>query len=280
MTTDKTTKTTKTKKTASGKPDIVTAGLIIIGDEILSGRTQDTNLAYLATWLNELGVRLMEARVIADDQKAIVEAVNRCRTRFDYVFTTGGIGPTHDDITTDAIARTFGVAAPVHDEALRRLRQHYGQAGLNPARRRMARIPEGASLIDNPISRAPGYRIENVFVLAGIPAVMQAMLESLRHELVGGAPVHSHALAVHLLESVLAGGLADIQDRNPDVAIGSYPFFRDGRVGANLVLRSTDTARIDAVADEVRAMIRGLGAEPIETPPGLERLGGPRSPCP
>jgi len=260
--------TEKDQAKQPGATRIVRAALIIIGDEILSGRTQDTNLAYLATWLNELGVRLTEARVVADDQGAIVEAVNICRARFDYLFTTGGIGPTHDDITTDAIAKAFGVAAPLHDEALSRLRQHYGKAGLNPARRRMARIPEGASLIENPISRAPGYRIENVFVLAGIPAVMQAMLESVRHDLVGGASVRSHAVAVHLPESVLAGALSDIQDHNPDVAIGSYPYFRDGRVGANLVLRSTDTARIDAVAEEVRAMIRALGAAPIEMTPG------------
>jgi len=251
-----------------GAAGVVRAALIIIGDEILSGRTQDTNLAYLAKWLNELGIRLMEARVIPDEEDTIIEAVNACRARFDYVFTTGGIGPTHDDITTDAIARAFGVAAPEHEEALSRLRQHYGKAGLNPARRRMARIPEGAVLIDNPISRAPGYRMENVFVLAGIPAVMQAMLESIRHDLVGGAPVRAHAIAVNLPESVVAGALSEIQARHRDVSIGSYPYFRDGRVGANLVLRSTDTARIDQVADEVRAMIRELGAEPIETTPG------------
>ncbi|MFQ5533850.1 MAG: competence/damage-inducible protein A [Sphingomonadales bacterium] len=253
------------------KPDVnVTACLIVIGDEILSGRTRDANLAHLGLWLNELGIRLNEARVIPDDAKVIADTVNACRTAFDYVFTTGGIGPTHDDITSESIARALDLQIEVNDEAYALLRDHYGPGGLNDARLRMARMPRGATLIENPISKAPGFRIENIFVMVGIPAVMRAMLESLRHEVVGGAPVLSRSVAAHMAESLLAGPLGEIQDRNPGVQIGSYPFFQNKKAGANLVMRSTKAARLDAVVDEVRAMIRALGGEPIETSQDLK----------
>ncbi len=246
-------------------PVTVTAAAIIIGDEILSGRTRDKNLGYLGEWLGDLGIRLVEARVIPDDAEVIAETVNACRANFDYVFTTGGIGPTHDDITSGSVAMAFGVPLVVDEDARALLGDHYGPGGLNEARLRMARVPEGAELIDNPISKAPGFRIENVFVMAGIPVVMRAMLESLRHELVGGAPLLSCSVAAPLPESLIAGPLGEIQDGNPDVQIGSYPFFRNNQAGANLVMRATDPARLEAVAAAVRAMITALGAEPVDT---------------
>ena len=244
----------------------VTAALIIIGNEILSGRTRDENLQFLAENLNEAGVQLAECRVVRDIEAEIVAAVNECRTRFDYVFTTGGIGPTHDDITADSIAAAFDVAIDHHPEAVALLEAHYARTELelNQARMRMARIPDGGSLIDNPISTAPGFRIENVFVLAGVPVIMRAMFESLRHQLDGGAPVRSIAIAVHLAEGVMAPGLAELQGRYPEVDMGSYPFYREGRYGTSIVCRSTDEARLAGAADELRQMMRALGGTPLE----------------
>lgn len=242
----------------------VTAALVIIGNEILSGRTQDVNLPFLAKRLNELGVQLREVRVVPDVEGRIVEAVNACRPAFDYVFTTGGIGPTHDDITTQAIAKAFGVPLVLDAEAVRRLAEHYGEAELNEARLRMARVPEGAKLIDNPVSKAPGFCIENVFVFAGVPRIMQAMFENVKHVLTGGAVVKSRAIAAFLLEGEIAAGLARLQQRYPDLEIGSYPFLRHGKLGTSVVLRGTEEERIADAAEELIAFLRHLGGEPVE----------------
>ena len=250
------------------KGEIVTAAVIIIGDEILSGRTKDKNLGYLTEELTKLGIRVQEARIVPDELDEIAAAVNACRGRYDYVFTTGGIGPTHDDITVDSIAAAFGVPAGHNAQAVEILRRHTSQTGmqLNEARMRMARTPEGAVLIENPVSKAPGWRVENVYVMAGIPVIAQAMFESLKHELVGGAPVKSVAIMAYLGEGTIATGLGRIQDEFPDVAIGSYPFHRNGRYGATLVCRATDENALEAAADAIRGMVLDLGGEPLEAP--------------
>lgn len=235
-----------------------TACLIIIGNEILSGRTKDTNLPWLGEQLNEIGVRLREARVIPDIHETIVATVNACRTAFDYVFTTGGIGPTHDDITSAAIAKAFGVALPRHPEAERLLRAHYGDQ-INEARLKMAEIPEGGTLIPNPVSIAPGYRIGNVFVLAGVPRIMQAMFEHAKHELRGGKKMLSRTLSIFVTEGTIAKGLTDIQNRFPEVEIGSYPFIRTNRLGTSLVLRCTNEARLGEACGQLRAFLETTG---------------------
>lgn len=242
----------------------VTAAVLVVGNEILSGRTKDANLAYLAVELNKLGVRLLEARVVADVESRIVEAVNALRARYDYVFTTGGIGPTHDDITAECIAKAFGVKLLRHPEAVAILERQYKPGDLNEARLRMANVPEGGSLIHNPVSAAPGFQIGNVFVMAGVPAIMQAMFQGLRHRLVGGAPLRSRAVATNLPEGRIALGLGALQERHPEVEIGSYPFYRLGRFGVSLVIRSTDQAAIDRTADELTVLLRGLGGEILE----------------
>ena len=239
----------------------VTACLLIIGNEILSGRTQDANLAFLGHRLNEIGIRLSEARVIPDDEAVIVGTLNEVRARFDYVFTTGGIGPTHDDITGACAAKAFGRPLTLHPEAHARLLAHYPPGQLNEARLRMAHTPEGAELIDNPVSTAPGFQVENVFVMAGIPAVMQAMFEGIVHRLVGGKPLESRALTVALPEGRVAKDLGALQEAYPEVEMGSYPFNRQGNFGTRLVLRSTDTARLAAAALKLDAIVKALGGE-------------------
>ncbi len=237
---------------------MVTACALIIGNEVLSGRTQDANLAFLGESLNDLGIRLMEARVIPDIPEAIVAAVNEVRARFDYVFTTGGIGPTHDDITAECVARAFGVALIRNPEAEAILVDFYGRAELNEGRLRMANTPENAVLIENPISKAPGFQIGNVFVMAGIPRVMRAMFETLRPRLKGGRPLLSLSLTVNLPESVMAPGLGTIQDQHAGVEIGSYPFQKDGRFGVRLVMRAPDSEDLAKVGGLVRALIGEL----------------------
>jgi len=237
----------------------VTAALLIIGDEILSGRTQDKNLAYLATWLNEIGIQLAEVRVVMDDRDAIASALNALRSQNSYVFTTGGIGPTHDDITVDSIAHAFGVDVVVDPAADALLKSYYKEGEYTPARQRMARVPSGARLIDNPISIAPGISIENVFILAGVPKIMQAMLEGVRPHLQGGDKVLSQSLTIRAPESRIAEGLGAIQDKHAATSIGSYPFFKDGEGGAQVVVRATETALIAAAMADVRALCRDLG---------------------
>ncbi|MBO0334886.1 competence/damage-inducible protein A [Sneathiella sp. CAU 1612] len=246
---------------------IVTAAILVIGDEILSGRTQDKNMAWLAGRLNDIGVQLREARVVPDIEAEIVAAVNALRAKFDYVFTTGGIGPTHDDITADSIAAAFGVGIDHHPEAMALLTRHYETSGIefNNARKRMARIPDGASLVNNPVSKAPGFRIENVYVMAGVPTIMQAMFEEIAPELVGGPKVLSRTIGAGLPEGRVAEKLGALQETYPDVSMGSYPYFRQGEVGTNLVLRSIDKTALDAAYDDLAAYLKEEGASVVET---------------
>lgn len=233
-----------------------TAAMLVIGDEILSGRTKDINTGYLAERLTETGIALSEVRMVADDHAAIVAAVRALSGAWDHVFTSGGIGPTHDDITADAIAAAFGVAIDVREDARALIAAHYVRNGieLNANRLRMARIPDGATLIDNPVSIAPGFTIANVHVMAGVPAVFQTMVQSVVATLQGGDPVISRTLRVDRAEGVIAGPLGAVAGRHPAVSIGSYPFIRQGRFGANLVFRATDVSLLDAaVADFVTA---------------------------
>ncbi len=244
---------------------IWTAALIVIGDEILSGRTQDRNIAQLATWLNVQGIRLGEVRVVADVEGAIVEAVNALRARNDYVFTTGGIGPTHDDITVDSIAAALGVPVIVHPEARAILEAYYEtRGGLTDARLRMARVPDGGELIQNRMSGAPGIRIGNIFIMAGVPHIAAAMLDSLTGTLEGGLPVVSGTLGCWVGESEVAELLRSVERAHDGVAIGSYPFFREGRTGANFVVRATDPAVVDACIADLAAQLRTAGREPVE----------------
>jgi molybdenum cofactor synthesis domain-containing protein len=242
----------------------VTACVLIIGNEILSGRTQDANLGFLAQGLNEVGVRLREARVIPDDAATIVDTVNEVRAAFDYVFTTGGIGPTHDDITSACVAQAFGVKLILHPEAKRILEAHYPPGAVNEARLRMAQVPQGASLLLNPISRAPGFRIGNVFVLPGVPQIMQAIFNELKHHLKGGARVLSRSVSCTLGEGTIAQDLAALQERYSDLEIGSYPYFRRSDFGVTLVVRGTEGARIAACVEELKGLIRALGGDPQE----------------
>ncbi len=230
----------------------INAALLIIGDEILSGRTHDKNLPYLAEWLNEAGIQLIEVRVVPDVHTVIVDAVNALRITHDYVFTTGGIGPTHDDITAECIAAAFGLPLTIHPEAFQRLEDHYGSADFTDARQRMAHTPKGADLIDNPVSIAPGFQVENVFVMAGVPKIMQAMLETLRPRLRTGRTVLSRALTIHAPESKMATALGEIQNTHEGVSLGSYPFFRNGSVGTQIVVRSTEMQKIDVALESLR----------------------------
>ena len=250
--------------TSNPEPKIVTACVLIIGNEILSGRTPDANLAFLAKGLTEIGIRLREARVIPDDNDVIVSTVNAVRAAFNYVFTTGGIGPTHDDITARSVADAFGVALIVHPEAKRLLETHYPPGQLNEARLRMATVPEGAVLLPNPISRAPGFQIGNVFVLPGVPSIMQGIFEQLRHRLVGGTKMLSRSVSCHLGEGTLANDLGALQARYPDLEIGSYPYFRRGDFGVTLVLRGTEKVRLAVAVEELNTLIRTLGGDPQE----------------
>ncbi len=227
-------------------PETVSAALVVIGEEILSGRTKDENIGYIAAYLTRIGILLREVRIVADLDTAIVQAVNELRARFTYVFATGGIGPTHDDVTTDAIAKAFGVAVVVDPAAVAAMRKRFSGAELTPARLRMARIPEGASLIDNAISRAPGFMIENVIVMAGVPRIMQVMLDAVSPWLAKGRPMLSRSVRLDVAEGDAADGLRDLQAAHPEVQIGSYPFFENKRLGTYVVLRSTDESRLAA----------------------------------
>ena len=242
----------------------VTAAVLLIGNELLSGRTKDANLNYLTRQLSAMGIRLAEARMVADGEAEIVEAVNALRAGYDYLFTTGGIGPTHDDITCECVAKAFGLDYVLNAEAHRILEDYYDGSGreLNEARLRMAHTPQGAELVDNPISRAPGFRVENVIVMAGIPAVMRAMFESIAPRLEGGAKVATRAVAVLMGEGDIARPLSELQARNESLEIGSYPFVRKGRFGTTLVLRGTDAGAVDAAAEELKTMLTALGATP------------------
>ena len=245
---------------------IYTAGLVIIGDEILSGRTHDKNIAQVASWLQVQGIRLAEVRVVPDETAKIVAAVDALRAENDYLFTTGGIGPTHDDITVDAVAQALGVPVVVHPEARAILERYYAdKGGLNEGRLRMARVPEGAELIANRLSGAPGIRIGNIHLMAGVPHITAGMLDALTGTLEGGAPLLSETLGGFIPESEVAGLLRVTEKAHPDCQIGSYPFFRDGRVGSNFVIRSTEAEALAACAAELG---RGLAAAGFAWEPG------------
>ena len=248
---------------ASDPGRIYTAALLIIGDEILSGRTQDANLAYLAKWLGVQGIRLREARVVADDHAAIGDAINALRVTHDYLFTTGGIGPTHDDITVDAIAAALGVGVVVHPAARAILEKYYGDK-LTDARLRMARVPLGAELIENPRTGAPGIRHGNIFIMAGVPAITQGMLAALDGKLPGGKPVLSRTVAAWTAESAVAATLGAVEKANPGTQIGSYPFWREGRTGANFVIRATDPALLSVCAAALLTALTDAGLDPID----------------
>lgn len=239
-----------------------TAAVLLIGDEILSGRTKDKNLGYIADFLTAMGIDLMEARLVADIEEEIVAALNALRSRYTYVFTTGGIGPTHDDITADAVARAFGVSIDHDPRAVAILEAYYEEVGreLTEARMSMARIPDGADLIENPVSRAPGFHIGNVFVMAGVPKIMQAMLDVIQSRLTRGKPVLSETLSVKIGEGDLGGPLKIIQSNHPGVTIGSYPFELAGGFGSNLVVRGRDEALLQAAAADIAGMIETLRA--------------------
>jgi molybdenum cofactor synthesis domain-containing protein len=241
---------------------IWTAGLVVIGDEILSGRTQDRNIAQIGTWLNLQGIRLAEVRVVPDERAKIVAAVNALRDACDYLFTTGGIGPTHDDITVDAIAAALGVAVVVHPKARAMLEGYYaGRGGLTEARLRMARVPEGAELIENRMSGAPGIRHGNIFILAGVPHIATLMLEALSGQLEGGRPLLSRTIGCWAPESEVADLLGETERAHEGCQIGSYPFFKDGRVGANFVIRSADEGGLEACASDLIGRLEAAGRE-------------------
>ncbi len=251
----------------SSSRDIVTAAMLVIGDEILSGRTQDKNVSYLANRLGEAGIQLHEVRIIPDIEDEIIDAVNHCRRKYDYVFTSGGIGPTHDDITADSIAAAFGVGIDFHPEAMTILTRHYETSGIefNDARKRMARIPDGGELVDNPVSKAPGFRLENVFVMAGVPQIMQAMMDSILPVLQGGRKMLSRSLSANLPEGKVANALGALQEKYPDVSMGSYPYFRQGNVGTNLVLRSIYQDNLESAFSELKEMLVSFNCEITET---------------
>jgi molybdenum cofactor synthesis domain-containing protein len=247
-----------TPMTAAPAP---TAAMLAIGDELLSGRTKDRNIGHLAEMLTVAGIDLKEVRIVGDEPHVIADTLNTLRRSYDFVVTSGGIGPTHDDVTADAIGAAFGLAVSEHPEAMRRMAENYAARGLefNEARRRMARTPEGASLVDNPISTAPGFRVDNVFVLAGVPSIFQAMLDNVLKELPTGTPVRSASVECPFAEGTIGTPLREIQKRHPAVAIGSYPRSDNGRYWAELVVRSRDEAALAAAKAEIEAMLRDLG---------------------
>jgi len=242
--------------------DTVTAAMLVIGDEILSGRTQDSNFAYIARFLGALGIDLCEGRIVPDIEDEIVAAVNALRARYTYVFTSGGIGPTHDDITADAIAKAFGVGISHHAEAMALLGARYKPGEFNEMRQRMARLPHTASLIRNSVSTAPGFQIGNVFVMAGVPMVFQAMLEDVVPRLTRGAQVLSATVSARVAEGRIAAALARVQDAHKSVAIGSYPFYREDGFGVQMVVRGRDADAVESAARAVEETVRAEGAEP------------------
>jgi molybdenum cofactor synthesis domain-containing protein len=246
------------------KNDSITAAILVIGDEILSGRTQDTNTNYIARFLGAMGIDLRECRVVPDVEDEIVAALNALRARYTYIFTTGGIGPTHDDITADAVAKAFGVGIDYHPEAMALMAARYKTPeDFNEMRKRMARIPDTATLIKNLVSTAPGFQIGNVFVMAGVPMVMKAMLEELSSRLERGAMVHVATIEAHLPEGQIAAALAKIQSGHKTLSVGSYPFYREGGPGTQLVVRGRDLAEVETAAGEIEAAVRAEGKEPL-----------------
>jgi len=229
----------------------VNAAILIIGNEILSGRTQDTNTSSIALWLNSIGVTVNEVRVIPDIEDTIIDTVNILRKTSDYVFTTGGIGPTHDDITAQSISKAFKLEYEIHKEAFKILKAYYNVGEFNEGRQKMVWMPKNAKLILNPTSGAPGFNIENVFCLPGVPSILKSMLGGLQNRIVGGKPILSHTISLRTVESEIAKSLANVQDNNKDLEIGSYPFFQAGKLGVSIVLRSEDQSKINKCSKEI-----------------------------
>ncbi len=239
----------------------VFAGIIIIGNEILSGRTQDTNTSTLSIWLNSLGIKVQEVRVIPDIEETIIKTVNELRKKYNYIFTTGGIGPTHDDITASSISKAFNLTYGPHKEAMTILEKYYKPGEFNEGRKKMAYMPTNANLIINPTRGAPGFNVENVFCLPGVPSILKSMIGGIAHRLVGGKPLLSQTLNLRTVESEIDKSLSEVQTNNKEVDIGSYPFFKAGKLGVAIVLRSTDQNKIDKCILEIQKFIKEKNIE-------------------
>ncbi len=242
----------------------VNAAILIIGNEILSGRTQDTNTSTLAIWLNSIGVKVNEVRVIPDIERKIIDTLNVLRKENNYVFTTGGIGPTHDDITAQSVSKAFGRKYKIHKEAFKILEAYYQPGEFNEGRQRMVWMPENAELILNPTSGAPGFNVENVFCLPGVPSIMKSMLGGLKNKIVGGEPILSQTISLRTVESEIANSLTEIQDQNKDVEIGSYPFFHAGKLGVSIVLRSEEQSKIDDCNSQILKFVNEKKIEVVD----------------
>ena len=242
----------------------VNAAILIIGNEILSGRTQDTNTSTLANWLNSIGVKVGEVRIIPDNENIIINTVDFLRKNYEYVFTTGGIGPTHDDITARSISKAFGLKYEIHNEAFKILEAYYKPGEFNEGRQKMTWMPRQANLILNPSSGAPGFNVDNVFCLPGVPSIMKSMLGGLKNKLAGGEPILSHTINLRTVESEIANSLMKVQDQNQDVEIGSYPFFHAGKLGVSIVLRSENQSKIDYCNTQILKFIKEKDIEIVE----------------
>ena len=242
----------------------VNAAILIIGNEILSGRTQDTNTGTLANWLNSIGVKVNEVRVVPDIEKKIIDSLNILRSENDYVFTTGGIGPTHDDITAQSVAKAFGLKYEIHKEAFKILEAYYKPGEFNEGRQKMVWMPENSELILNPTSGAPGFSVKNVFCLPGVPSILKSMLGGLKNRIVGGQPILSHTISLKTVESEIASSLTKVQDNNKEVEIGSYPFFHAGKLGVSIVLRSEDQSKIDLCNSQILEFIKEKKIEIVD----------------
>ena len=240
------------------------AAILIIGNEILSGRTQDTNTSTLSIWLNSIGVKVEEVRVVPDIERKIVETLNILRSSYDYVFTTGGIGPTHDDITAQSISKAFGLKYRIHNEAFKILESYYKPGEFNEGRQKMAWMPEKANLILNPTSGAPGFNVENVFSLPGVPTILKSMLGGLKNMIIGGKPIQSLTISLRTVESEIASSLTEVQNKNQDVEIGSYPFFHAGKLGVSIVIRSEDQDKIDYCNSQILKFIKEKKIEIVD----------------
>ena len=242
----------------------VNAAILIIGNEILSGRTQDTNTSTLAIWLNSIGVKVNEVRVVPDNEKIIIDTLNLLRRTYNYVFTTGGIGPTHDDITAESVSKAFNRKYQIHKEAFKLLEAYYKPGEFNEGRQKMVWMPEGAELILNPTSGAPGFKVDNVFCLPGVPSILKSMLGGLKNKIIGGEPILSHTISLRTVESEIANSLTKIQQQNKDVEIGSYPFFHAGKLGVSIVIRSEDKSKIEACNSQILEFVNKKKIEIVE----------------
>jgi len=242
----------------------VKAAIIIIGNEILSGRTQDTNTSTISLWLNSIGVKVQEVRVIPDVERTIIETVNKLRAEHDYIFTTGGIGPTHDDITAESISKAFNLNYEIHKQAFKILEDYYKPGKFNEGRQKMVWMPKNANLIINPTSGAPGFYIENVFCLPGVPSILKSMLGGLKNKIVGGEPILSHTISLRTVESEIAKSLTEVQEKNKDIEIGSYPFFQAGKLGVSIVIRSEFKHKIDTCSSQILEFVNKKKIEVVE----------------